>query len=91
MCITNAAKHLQVRPKDLFAFLSARKWIYRRTGGKGWIAYQDRIQSGHLEHKIVTVEKSDGSEKMVESVLVTASGMVKLAQLVDDNRVKKAA
>jgi len=91
MCITNAAKSLQVRPKDLFAFLSARKWIYKRAGGKGWIAYQDRIQSGHLEHKIVTVEKSDGSEKMIENVLVTVSGMVKLAQIVDANRIKTAA
>jgi len=36
--ITNAAKTLQVRPKKLFDFLSARKWIYRHVGGSSWVA-----------------------------------------------------
>ncbi len=83
MCITDAAKVLQVRPKDLFAWLSAQQWIFRRTGGSGWIAYQHRIQTGVLEHKVTTVERSDGSEKVVEQVLVTPKGLTKLAQAMD--------
>ena len=83
MCITNAAKNLQIRPKDLFSYLSAQKWIYRRQGGIGWIAYQDKLQAGLLEHKITTVERSDGSEKITEQVLVAAKGMAKLAGLLD--------
>lgn len=79
MCITNAAKDLQMRPKDLFAWLSANQWIYRRAGGSGWVAHQDRIQSGHLEHKVTTVLRSDGSEKTAEQVLVTPKGLTKLA------------
>ncbi len=79
MCITNAAKYLQMQPKKLFAYLSAEKWIYRRVGGGGWVAYQDKLQSGYLEHKITTVERSDGSEKIIENVLVTAKGLAKLA------------
>lgn len=43
MCITDAAKQLQTRPKQLFDFLSERKWIYRRLGST-WIGYQDKIQ-----------------------------------------------
>lgn len=82
MCITNAAKHLQVQPKLLFKHLSENQWIYRRTGGKNWLAYQNRIQSGLLEHKVTTVERSDGSEKVVEQCLVTAKGIAKIAKML---------
>lgn len=82
MCITNAAKHLQVQPKFLFKLLSENHWIYRRTGGKTWLAYQNRIQSGVLEHKITTVSRGDGSEKVVEQVLVTAKGITKLSKMI---------
>lgn len=82
MCITNAAKHLQVQPKFLFKLMSENHWIYRRAGGKTWLAYQDRIQSGVLEHKVTTVERSDGSEKVVEQVLVTAKGLTKLSKML---------
>jgi anti-repressor protein len=79
MCITNAAKDLQVQPKRLFGWLQEHQWIYRRAGGSGFTAYQARIQVGYLEHKVSTVERSDGSVKMVEQVLVTAKGLAKLA------------
>ena len=81
-CITNAAKHLQVQPKFLFKMMSENHWIYRRAGGKTWLAYQDRIQSGFLEHKVTTVERSDGSEKVVEQVLVTAKGLAKISKML---------
>jgi len=79
MCITNAAKDLQVQPKRLFGWLQEHQWIYRRAGGSGFTAYQARIQVGYLEHKVSTVERSDGSVKMVEQVLVTPKGLAKLA------------
>lgn len=82
MCITDSAKHLQVQPKFLFKLLSERHWIYRRAGGKAWIGYQDKIQSGYLEHKVTTVNRSDGSEKIVEQVLITAKGIAKISQLL---------
>ena len=82
MCITNAAKHLQVQPKFLFRLMSENHWIYRRNGGKSWLAYQDRIQQGVLEHKVTTVSRSDGSEKVVEQVLVTAKGLTKLSKML---------
>lgn len=82
LCITNAAKSLSVPPKKLFDWLKAHHWIYRRAGGSSWTAYQGRIQSGVLEHKITTVSRSDGSEKVVEQVLVTAKGITKLSGLV---------
>lgn len=81
-CISTAAKDLQMRPKDLFAYMSANGWIYRRAGGKSWIAYQGKIQSGLLEHKVTVVARGDGSEKTVEQVLVTPKGLTKLSQLL---------
>jgi anti-repressor protein len=81
MCITNAAKTLKMQPKRLFAWLSECKWIYRRAGGKSWVAYQDRIQSGYLGHDVTVLEKGDGSEKAVTSIFVTAKGLAKLAEV----------
>lgn len=82
MCITDAAKHLQVQPKFLFKLLSEHHWIYRRAGGKAWLGYQDKIQAGYLEHKVTTVNRSDGSEKIVEQVLITAKGITKISKLL---------
>ena len=81
-CITNAAKTLQMRPKDMFLWMQANQWIYKRAGGTAWVAYQHRIQSGMLEHKVTTVTRSDGTEKVVEQVLVTPKGMARLAELL---------
>jgi Rha family phage regulatory protein len=80
MCITNAAKALQQQPKAFFRWLQEHQWIFRRPGGSGWLAYQSRIQVGYLEHKVTTVERGDGSEKVVEQVLVTAKGLAKLSE-----------
>lgn len=82
MCITDAAKHLQMQPKKLFRWLHAHHWIFRRAGGAGWIAYQDRIKDGFMEHKITTVERGDGTEKVCEQALITAKGLGKLAMVV---------
>jgi phage antirepressor YoqD-like protein len=79
MCITNAGKALQCQPKRLFAHMQEGKWIYRRAGGSGFVGYQDKIRQGLLDHKVTTVDRSDGSSKMVEQVLVTAKGLAKLA------------
>jgi len=79
-CITDTAKILQVRPKELFSFLSSNKWIYRRPGGKGWIAYQEKIQQGLVTHKVTTVtDVYTGKERIIEQVLVTAKGLAKIS------------
>ncbi|SMH29495.1 phage antirepressor KilAC domain-containing protein [Azospirillum agricola] len=82
MCITDAAKALQVRPSDLFKFLRQNSWVYSRPGKAGDIAHQDKLRIGYLEHKVTTVSRSDGSEKTVEQVRVTPKGLAKLAKLL---------
>lgn len=79
MCITNAAKVLGMQPKRLFAWMQEKLWIYRRAGGTHYVGYQSRIQDGYLDHKVTTVTRSDGSEKVVEQVLVTPKGLARLA------------
>lgn len=79
--ITEAAKALQVRPKDLFSYLSAHSWIYRRPGAEHWLGYQNRVQSGDLEHKVTTVLRADGREKVTEQVRMTPKGLAKIAKL----------
>lgn len=81
MCITNAAKTIGVQPKKLFAWMEQHDWIYRRPGSKRHTAYQARIKAGYLTHKVTTVERADGSEKVVESVIVTPKGLAKLAEV----------
>lgn len=81
-CITDAAKALQMRPKDLFAWLRQNGWIYRRSGSAHDLGYQSKTSSGMLEHKITTVLRGDGSEKVTEQVRITAKGMTRLAVLI---------
>ena len=69
--ITEAAKALQVRPKDLFDYLAHNGWIYKRPGSANWLGYQSRTTNGDLEHKVTT-----------EQVRITAQGLTKLAKLL---------
>ena len=78
--MTEAAKVLQIRPIDLRRWLHAHRWIYRRNGSKNWLGYQDRIQSGLIEHKINTYEKDDGSQGISEQARITPKGLTVLAK-----------
>lgn len=80
LCITDAAKSLQVRPKALFDFLRAHGWIYTPPGGRGDIAYSAKLQQGLMEHKTTTVHRSDGSEKIITQARVTPKGLTRLAR-----------
>lgn len=82
-CITDAAKVLNLKPKMLFDCLSQNKWIYRRFGNTAWTGYQDKIQSGLIEQKVMTIESSDGSDKTIEQARITPKGMVRLAMLLN--------
>jgi len=82
MNVTVAAKTLQVPPKKLFTYLREHHWIYRRPGGSSNVAYQDKIQSGYLTHKVTRLEQPDGSDKVVEQVLVTGKGLAKLSSML---------
>lgn len=75
LCMRDAAKALQVRPIDLKNQLIVARWIYGRPGHSGWLAYQDKLQQGLLVHKVDTVQRQDGTEKVVEQVRITPKAL----------------
>lgn len=81
-CVTDAAKNLGMRPKDLFQWLNSNGWIYKRAGCSHWLGYQTHCNRGDIEHKTTTVLRVDGSEKITEQVRITAQGLTKLAKLI---------
>ncbi len=82
LSITEAAKNLGMRPKDLFDWLSHNGWTYRRAGSASWLGYQPKCNQGLMEHKSTTVTRADGSEKITEQVRITAKGLSVLAKLI---------
>lgn len=83
LCITDAAKNLQTGPKRLIDLLLQQKWIYSRPGKRGYLAYQDKIQAGHLTHKQSVYEDPKTYEQKVsDQVRVTPRGLAKLALLL---------
>jgi len=78
LCMRDAAKVLQVRPVDLRRWLVAHGWIYQRPGHSGWLAYQERIQQGVMCHKVTTVQREDGTDKVVEQARITPKGIARI-------------
>lgn len=83
MCMTDAAKHLHVQPKALIEYLRANRWIYRREGSAHWLAYQPRLASGLLDHKVTVIGTDErGDSRMASQVRVTSKGLALLAQKI---------
>lgn len=84
ICITDAAKHLQLSPSKLFDWLEQHRWIFRRKGSRRWIAYQPRITAGLMKHKVTGLkpDAETGAERAAFDVLVTPKGLSRLAELL---------
>lgn len=78
--LTHAAKILHQQPHAFNKRLAMDAWIYKRVGSDRWTAYQDKLHRGLLEHKTTTVTRTDGTEKVVDQVMVTPKGLVALAK-----------
>lgn len=85
LCLTDAAKALQVRRTDLIQWMQERAWIYKRMG-TSWLPYQPRVQAGLLTLKVVT--RSAGvEERLFDQVLVTTKGLARLGELMAKERL----
>lgn len=82
LCITDAAKALQMQPKEFFTRLLRNGWIFKRRGSSTYLGYESKVAAGYLEHKVAAVPRGDGSEKMVEQVRITPKGLTKIASLI---------
>lgn len=85
MCLTDVAKALQQEPHKFNKWLHMNDWIYKRNGCKHWIAYQEKIKAGYLEHKVKDIQLPDGMIKITEQVRVTPKGLTKLSKLLGKN------
>lgn len=82
-CLTDAAKQIGISPLKLIKWMSANRWIYRRTESSSWAAYQPRLSSGLLDHKMVKVPTKDPEDlRIIPQVMVTRRGLVVLAEKI---------
>ncbi|KKC39516.1 hypothetical protein WH87_04805 [Devosia epidermidihirudinis] len=86
LCVTDAAKTLQIPPQHLFRYLRSNSWTYRRVGTSGDIGYQDKIAAGYLEHKVTLVPRPNGTEKSATQVRITPKGLARLAKIFDQGQ-----
>lgn len=86
ICITDAAKQLGLAPARLFSWLEQHRWIFRRHGCKRWVAYQPRITSGHMTHKVTALkpDPETGIERAAFDPMVTPKGLTRLAELLQE-------
>lgn len=82
LCVRDTAKHLGLGQKALYEWLRLNKWTYRRVGMAHDLAYQDKIVSGVMEHKVSTVHHADGEDRIRTQARVTAKGLARLAKLL---------
>lgn len=80
LCLMDAAKTLQIRPKDLIAWMKAHLWIFMRVGTSHWVGRAEKLNAGFLEHKVTTIHRTDGTERITTQVRVTPKGLAKLAE-----------
>jgi phage antirepressor YoqD-like protein/predicted transcriptional regulator len=84
ICITDAAKQLQMAPTALFTWLQEHRWIFRRRGSRRWIGYQPRIHAGLITHKVTALkpDPETGAERAAFDPLITPRGLTVLAQQI---------
>jgi anti-repressor protein len=83
MCLTNAAKHLQVPPRTFIAWLQANAWVFRR--GTVLVPLQHRIDQGYMVMKVGVRRVEVGgvvAERAYEQALITARGLARLARVL---------
>jgi phage antirepressor YoqD-like protein len=85
LTLTDAAKVLGIAPKRLVNWMIGNDWIFRE-GRDRLAAHQRRLDAGLLKQRIIRLYRSDGTESLGVSVLVTAKGLIALADVITDKR-----
>lgn len=88
MNIQTAAKTLKIRKiNSIFPYLQRKGWIFRRLPNTNWIAYQDKIKAGYLEHKEHKYKDSNGDDRIKSYPVVTPKGLVKIAEMLEKDPI----
>ncbi|WP_375643930.1 MULTISPECIES: Rha family transcriptional regulator [unclassified Bartonella] len=80
--LIEAAKMLEVRPKDLTDYLRQNDWVYRRAPGAPLLPYQDKIKKGFMDCPAITIQRPDGTEKVLPSTKITPKGLACLREQI---------
>ncbi|WP_375662169.1 antA/AntB antirepressor family protein [Bartonella sp. OC16QHHD] len=80
--LIEAAKMLEVRPKDLTDYLRQHDWVYRRAPGAPLLPYQDKIKKGFMDCPAITIQRPDGTEKVLPSTKITSRGLACLREQI---------
>ena len=80
--LQEAGKALQQKPNKFVGWLRENGWIYRRAGSGTNLGRAEKVNAGYITHKVTTVSREDGSEKIVEQVLITPKGLARLAVIL---------
>ncbi len=83
VCLRIAAKLAQVPEKQFTAFLNQEGWIFRHHHSNTWAGYSEKEKAGLLELKRTRVTRDDGSDRVVEQVLITPKGLAKATELIE--------
>lgn len=83
MCLSDAAKIVDMPPQAFNRWLNKIEWIFKRTAGDNWTGYSDKIKAGYLEMTTYTQRKlGDETEKVFKQVKVTPKGLAKLSEML---------
>ncbi|WP_375702285.1 antA/AntB antirepressor family protein [Bartonella sp. AA89HNZF] len=80
--LIEAAKMLELRPKDLTDYLRKHDWVYRRAPGVPLLPYQDKIKKGFMDCPAITIQRPDGTEKVLPSTKITSRGLACLREQI---------
>ncbi|PIT68561.1 antA/AntB antirepressor family protein [Bartonella tribocorum] len=80
--LIEAAKMLEIRPKDLTDYLRKHDWVYRRAPGAPLLPYQDKIKKGFMDCPAITIQRPDGTEKVLPSTKITSRGLACLREQI---------
>ncbi|WP_375627873.1 MULTISPECIES: Rha family transcriptional regulator [unclassified Bartonella] len=78
--LTEAAKILEMQPKQFIQFLQEKGWVYRRAAGGNLLPYQDKIQKKLMDCPTITLQTANGIEKVIPCAKITAKGIGVLSQ-----------
>ncbi len=78
--LTEAAKILEMQPKQFILFLQKKGWVYRRAAGENLLPYQDKIQKQLMDCPTITLQTANGTEKVIPSAKITVKGIGVLSQ-----------
>ncbi|WP_273757342.1 antA/AntB antirepressor family protein [Bartonella sp. MM73XJBT] len=78
--LTEAAKILEMQPKQFIQFLQQKSWVYRRAAGGNLLPYQDKIQKQLMDCPTITLQTACGIEKVIPCAKITAKGIGVLSQ-----------